>query len=177
MATTKWALEPTHSEVEFKVRHMMIANVSGHFTKFDATVETEGDDFSTAKVNFTADIDSISTKNEQRDTHLKSDDFFNAAQYPQLKFESTKLEKISDGEYKLHGNLTIRDVTKSVTLDVEYGGTINDPWGYTRAGFTVDGKINRREYGLKWSALTETGGMVAGDEVKLHANVEFVKSA
>lgn len=175
MATTKWVLEPTHSEVEFKVRHMMISNVTGQFTKFDASVETEGDNFETAKVHFTADIDSITTKNDQRDTHLKSEDFFHAEKHPQLKFEGDRLEKISDDKFKLHGNLTIRETTKPVTLDVEYGGTIKDPWGNTRAGFTVEGKINRKEYGLQWHAVTETGGLVVSDEVRLHANVEFVK--
>lgn len=175
MATTKWTLDASHSEIQFKVRHMMISNVSGEFQKFDASVETEGDDFTTAKINFTADVDSITTKNEQRDGHLKSPDFFDAANHPQLKFEGTKLEKVDDESYKLHGNLTIRETTKPVTFDVEYGGTIVDPWGATRAGFTIDGKVNRKEYGLQWQALTEAGGLVVGDDVKIHANVEFVK--
>jgi polyisoprenoid-binding protein YceI len=175
MATTKWTLDASHSEIQFKVRHMMISNVSGEFQKFDASVETEGDDFTTAKIGFTADVDSITTKNEQRDGHLKSPDFFDAANHPQLKFEGTKLEKVDDESYKLHGNLTIRETTKPVTFDVEYGGTIADPWGATRAGFTIDGKVNRKEYGLQWQALTEAGGLVVGDDVKIHANVEFVK--
>lgn len=175
MATT-WNLDTSHSEIQFKVRHMMIANVTGHFEKFNATVETEGDDFSTAKIHFTADVDSISTKNEQRDGHLKSEDFFDAANHPQLVFEGTKLEKISDEDYKLHGNLTIRNTTKPITLDVEYGGTVKDPWGMTRAGFSVEGKINRKEYGLHWSAVTEAGGLVVSDDVKLIATVEFTKA-
>lgn len=175
MATT-WNLDTSHSEIQFKVRHMMITNVTGHFEKFNATVETEGDDFSTAKIHFTADVDSISTKNEQRDGHLKSEDFFDAANHPQLIFEGTKLEKISDEDYKLHGNLTIRNTTKPITLDVEYGGTVKDPWGMTRAGFSVEGKINRKEYGLHWSAVTEAGGLVVSDDVKLIATVEFTKA-
>lgn len=176
MATTNWALEPTHSELQFKVRHMMISNVTGHFGKFNGTVTTEGSDVSTAKVNFTVDVDSISTNNEQRDGHLKSPDFFDAGSHPQLTFESTEMKKVDDENYKLHGNLTMRGVTKPVVLDVEYGGVINDPWGYTRAGFTVEGKVNRKDFGLAWSAMTETGGLVVGDDVKIHANVEFVKA-
>lgn len=176
MATTNWALEPTHSELQFKVRHMMISNVTGHFSKFNGSVTTEGADLATAKVNFSVDVDSISTNNEQRDGHLKSPDFFDMAAHPQLTFESTEMKKVDEENYKLHGNLTMRGVTKPVVLDVEYGGTINDPWGYTRAGFTIDGKVNRKDFGLAWSALTETGGLVVGDDVKIHGNVEFVKA-
>lgn len=172
---TTWNLDTSHSEIQFKVRHMMISNVTGHFGQFEAKVETEGDDFSTAKIHFTADVNSINTKSEQRDGHLKSADFFDAENHPQLKFEGTKLEKISDEEYKLHGTLTIRDTSKPVVLDVEYGGTVKDPWGMTRAGFTVHGKINRKDYGLHWSAVTEAGGLVVSDEVKLEATVEFTK--
>lgn len=175
MATTKWNLDPTHSEITFKVRHMMISNVTGNFEKFSADVETEDDNFETAKINFSADIDSISTKNEQRDGHLKSPDFFDAATHPELTFVGTKLEKKNDEEYKLHGDLTIRGTTKPVTLDVEFGGMIKDPWGMIRAGFVIDGKINRKDYGLQWHAVTEAGGMVVSDEVKLHAAVEFTK--
>ncbi|RYD57844.1 MAG: polyisoprenoid-binding protein [Sphingobacteriales bacterium] len=176
MATTKWNLDASHSEITFKVRHMMITSVTGSFHTFNANVETEEENFETAKIGFTADIDSISTKNEQRDQHLKSEDFFDAGNHPQLVFESTKLEKKLDEDYKLHGNLTIRGVSKPVVLDVEYGGTIKDPWGMTRAGFTVDGKINRKEFGLHWSAATETGGLVVSDEVKLHATIELTKA-
>ena len=154
----------------------MISNVTGHFRKFDATVETDGDDLTTAKVHFTANVDSISTNNEQREAHLKSADFFDADNHAQIKFESTKLEKLSDDKFKLHGNLTMKGNTHPITLDVEYGGTIKDPYGMTRCGFTVDGKINRKDYGLTWNALTETGSVVVSDEVRIHSNVEFVKS-
>lgn len=177
MATTNWSLDPTHSELTFKVKHMMISNVTGSFKSFDATVTTDGDDFSTANIHFSADVDTISTNNEQRDGHLKSADFFDAAAHPKLTFEGTSLEKVNDEAYKLHGNLTMRGVTKPVTLDVEYGGVIKDPWGNTRAGFTVEGKINRKDYGLVWHAVTEAGGLVVSDDVRLHANVEFVKAA
>ncbi|OSZ78186.1 hypothetical protein CAP35_07960 [Chitinophagaceae bacterium IBVUCB1] len=176
MATTNWALDASHSELQFKVRHMMISNVTGEFQQFNGTVTTEGDDFTTANIQFTADVNSITTKNEQRDGHLKSADFFDAANHPEMKFESTKLEKQDEASYKLHGNLTIRATTLPVTLDVEYGGTIKDPWGNTRSGFVVEGKINRKDYGLNWSALTEAGGLVVSDDVKIHAAVEFVKA-
>ena len=177
MATTKWILDPSHSEVEFKVKHMMISNVTGRFTKFNATVETEGEDFKTAKVEFTADIDSITTNAEQRDTHLKSPDFFHAEQHPQLKFVATKYEDVdNDGSYNVYGNLTIRDTTKPVKFQAEFGGVIKDPWGNTRAGITVNGKINRKDFGLNWHAVTEAGGLVVSDEVRLHANLEFVKA-
>ena len=176
METTKWALETTHSEVQFKVRHMMISNVTGHFEKFAATVETEGDYLTSAKVHFTADVDSIATNNEQREAHLKSADFFDADNHSQVIFESTKMVKTGENKYKLYGNLTMRGNTHPIALDVEHGGTIKDPYGLTRCGFTVDGKVNRKDYGLTWNALTEAGGMVVSDEVKIHANVQFVKS-
>lgn len=177
MANTKWVLEPSHSEVTFKVRHMMISNVSGQFKKFDSSVETEGNDITTAKVRFTADVDSVSTNNEQRDGHLKSADFFDAASHPQVVFESTSMEKTGDDTYKLHGNLTMRGTTKPVSFDVEHGGIMtNDGWGNVRTGFTVTGKLNRKDYGLHWSALTETGGLVVGDDVKFESHVEFVQA-
>lgn len=173
MATYK--IDPAHSEIVFKVKHLMITNVTGSLTKFDATMESNKEDFSDAKVTFEADAASVSTNNEQRDAHLKSDDFFNAEQYPKIKFESTSIEKLNDEEYKLHGNLTIRDVTKPITLNVTYGGTTVDPWGQTKAGFEITGKINRKEYGLKWNAMTETGGFVVSDDVRLALNVQMVK--
>jgi polyisoprenoid-binding protein YceI len=176
MSTTKWVLEPSHSEINFKVRHMMISSVSGQFKKFESNVETEGDDLTTADVTFSADIDSISTNNEQRDEHLKSPDFFDAATYTQIVFESTNMEKTGDDNYILHGNLTMRGVTNTIALDVEFGGIIKDPFGYTRAGFTVIGKVNRKDYGLNWSALTEAGGLVVSDDVKFEAHMEYVKA-
>lgn len=177
MATVKWTLDPSHSEVSFKIRHLMIANVSGHFNKFNVEVETEGQDFTTAKAKFTADIDSVNTKNEQRDQHLKGPDFFDAAKFPSLSFVPTKIEKKDEENYTITGNLTIRDVTKPVKLDAEFGGVVSDPWGNTRAGLTVNGKINRKEFGLSWHAVTEAGGVVAGDEVKFHAEIELIKQA
>jgi len=176
MAKTTWVLEPSHSELQFKIRHFMISNVTGQFHKFDATVETEGEDFSTAKVSLTADIDSISTNNDQRDGHLKSADFFDVANHPQIKFESTGFQKVSDDKYKLNGNLTMHGVTNPVSLDVEYGGTMKDPYGNTRSGFTIEGKIIRKDWGLTYNGTTEAGGLILGEDVKIHSNVEFVKS-
>lgn len=175
MATYK--NDPMHSEVTFKVKHLMITNVSGSFSTFDASMTAEKDDFSDATVTFEADINSISTGNEQRDAHLKSDDFFNAERYPKLSFVSTGITKKTGEDYVLTGNLTIRDITKPVTLDATYGGTMTDFYGQTKAGFEINGKINRKEYGLMWSAVTEAGGIVVSDDVKLHIQVQMVKQA
>ncbi|HTQ64760.1 MAG TPA: YceI family protein [Puia sp.] len=178
MAKNKWILDPAHSEVQFKVRHLMITNVSGAFNSFNVEAETEGEDFMTAKVSFTADIDSITTGNAQRDQHLKSPDFFDAANHPQLKFVATKYENVdNDGSYELYGNLTIRGITKPVKLDVEFGGVIKDPWGNARAGFSINGKIYRKEFGLHWDQVTETGGVIVSDEVRIHSAIELIKQA
>jgi polyisoprenoid-binding protein YceI len=175
MAITKWIIDPTHSEIHFKVRHLMVSWVTGSFKQFNSTVETKGDDISTAKVRFTADINSISTNNEQRDAHLKNGDFFDAENYPQLIFESEKLEKIDDENYKLYGTLTMRGNSKKVELNVEYGGITQDPWGNTRTGFSVTGKINRKDFGVSFGMVTETGGALLGYDVAINANAEFVK--
>jgi len=178
MAKIKWALDPTHSEVTFKIKHLMISNVTGQFTKFEVNAETEDEDFTTAKLSFTTDVDSVTTGNEQRDGHLKTDDFFNVEKFPQIKFVATKYEMVdNDGSYELYGDLTIRDITKPVKLDVEFGGVVKDPWGNTRAGFSVNGKINRKDFGLKWHAVTEAGGLVASDDVRIHCNIELIKQA
>jgi polyisoprenoid-binding protein YceI len=177
MATTKWVLDPTHSEVEFKVKHLMISTVTGTFTSFAADVTTEAEDFTTAKANFTIEVGSINTKNEQRDGHLKSPDFFDAAKYPQIKFAITKIENFdNDGSYNIQGDMTMHGVTKNIKLEVEFGGVIKDPWGNTRAGLTVSGKINRKEFGLNFHATTDAGGVVLGDDVKIHVALEFVKA-
>lgn len=177
METTKWGLDPMHSEINFKVKHMMIANVTGGFTKFDVNATTEGDEFSKAKINFTADINSINTNNEQRDGHLKSADFFDAEKFPQLKFESTSLNKKSNDEFQMNGNLTIKDVTKPVSLQVNFGGIGKDPYGNTKAGFTIEGKINRKDFGLNWNAALETGGMLVGEELKIQSEIQLAKQA
>jgi polyisoprenoid-binding protein YceI len=174
MAT--WTIDPAHSEVTFKVRHLVISNVSGKFKSFEGTVESDKDDFTDAKINFSADINSIDTGVEQRDGHLKSPDFFDAANHPKLTFVSTGVSKKGD-DYKVTGNLTIRGTTKPIELAVEYGGQQKDFYGNTVAGFEVSGKIDRQEFGLTWSAVTETGGIVAGNEVKILVHVELHKKA
>jgi len=174
MAIT-WKLDPTHSEVQFKVKHLMITTVTGYFKKFDLEVVTENDDFTTAsKIEFTADIDSIDTNNEQRDTHLKSADFFNAEEHGQLKFVG-KGYKADGNEGTLEGDLTIRGVTKPVSVKVEYGGTVVDPYGQTKAGFTVGGKISRKEFGLTWNAVTEAGQVVVSDDIRIQCEIQLVK--
>jgi polyisoprenoid-binding protein YceI len=174
---TQWKIDPAHSEILFKVKHLMITTVTGSFKQYDLTVETQADDFTTAdKIEFTADIDSINTNNEQRDTHLKSNDFFSAEEHPQLLFTGTKYEA-NGNEAKLHGNLTIRGISKPITLNVEFAGIVVDPYGQTKAGFTVNGKLSRKEFGLTWSAVTEAGSIVVSDEIKIHAEVQLVKQA
>ena len=173
---TKWNLDPTHSEIGFKVKHMMITNVSGSFGKFDVQAETEGHDFITAAITFTADINSISTGNGDRDNHLKSGDFFDAGNFAHLKFVSTKFEKKDEENYILSGDLTIKEITKPVKLAVEFGGIGKDPWGNEKAGFTISGKINRTDYHLNWNAALETGGVLVSEEVKLLGEIQLIKT-
>tara|TARA_Y100001935_G_scaffold196819_1_gene164921 strand:- start:27131 stop:27661 length:531 start_codon:yes stop_codon:yes gene_type:complete len=176
MAKTLWNIDPTHSEIQFKVKHLVISTVTGSFKTFDANMETEGDDFENASITFEADTASVDTNNPDRDGHLKSDDFFNAEEYPKMKFESSSFKKTGDNEFKLTGDLTIRDITKEVELEVVLGGTVVDPYGQTKAGFELNGTINRKEFGLKWSAVTEAGNLVVADDVKLMLNVQMVKA-
>jgi len=170
-----YKIDAAHSDITFKVRHLMITNVTGSFSKFDATMESEAADFSDAKISFEADADSINTGNEQRDGHLKGDDFFAAEKFPKLSFVSTAFTKKSGEEYTLTGNLTLRGVTKPVELAVEYGGTVTDPYGRVKSGFEINGKINRQEFGLIWGGKTEAGDVMIGDDVKLHINVQMIK--
>jgi polyisoprenoid-binding protein YceI len=175
LTATKWALDTTHSEITFKVKHLVISTVTGKFNRFDAVLETEDDNFDGADIHFEADINSIDTNNEDRDNHLKSDDFFNADEHPKLTFESRSFRKFGENDFKLIGDLTIRGNTKTVELDAVYGGTVVDPYGQTKAGFEVSGEINRKEFGLKWNAVTEAGNIVVSDHVKLMMSVQFVK--
>ncbi|MDR6562108.1 MULTISPECIES: YceI family protein [unclassified Arcicella] len=176
MSTTIWAIDPSHSEVQFKVKHLVITTVTGHFKEFSGTVEA-GDDFEDAKISFEAKVDSISTNSEQRDGHLKSADFFEVEKYPTLSFTSTKFTKKDDDEFELVGDLTIKGVTNPVKLAVEYGGTATDPWGNVKAGFELTAKINRKDFGLTWNAPTEAGGVLVSEEVKLIANIQLLKQA
>lgn len=177
MAKTKWSADPAHTEIQFKAKHLMITTVTGYFKDFDLEVETEDADFTRAsKILFTADVNSISTNNAQRDTHLKSADFFAADKYGRLKFEGKHFKK-HGANYLLTGDLTIHDITKPVQVEVEYGGTITDPWGQKRAGFTVEGIIHRKDFNLMWDAVTEAGHVVVSNEIKIHCAVELVMKA
>jgi polyisoprenoid-binding protein YceI len=171
---TKWALDPTHSEVHFKVKHLVISTVTGTFKSFEGSFQTENEDFTNADIEFSLDIDSIDTNQEQRDGHLKSADFFDAEKYPKISFKSTSFTKDGD-DYELVGNLTVKDVTKPVKLNVEYGGTATDFYGNNKAGFEITGKISRKEFGLTWDAVTEAGAIVVGDDIKLIINAQFAK--
>ena len=177
MATTTWVVDPMHSEVSFKIKHLMITSVKGRFDQFDVKATTEEDDFSKAEINFTADAASINTGVTDRDAHLRSGDFFDAESFSQIQFVSTGMRKKSNDEFELTGDLTIRDVTKPVSLEVEFGGIVKDPYGQTKAGFTLEGKINRKDFGLTWGALTEAGGVVVADEVKILCEIQLIKQA
>jgi polyisoprenoid-binding protein YceI len=178
MATlTKWALDPAHSEILFKVKHMMIANVRGEFRKFNAEATTEGTDLIGSSVKADIDASSIFTNANDRDTHLKSADFFDVENHKELTFTGTSYTKGDDDKYLLKGNLTIKGVTKEVVFDVEFGGINKDPWGNEKAGFSLNGKINRKDFGLNWNAALEAGGVLVGEDVKISAEVQLVKQA
>ncbi len=174
---SNYILDPMHSEITFKVKHLMITNVTGSFQNFSASMTAASEDFSDAAISFEAAIASISTGNEQRDTHLKSEEFFDATNFPTLSFVSSSFTKKAGSNYTLTGNLTVKGVTKEVTLDVEFGGTMTDFYGQFKAGFEISGTINRSEFGLTWNAVTEAGGVVVSDEVKLHMAVQMIKQA
>ncbi|MCK8493636.1 YceI family protein [Spirosoma sp. RP8] len=174
---TTWVIDPSHSEVQFKVKHLMVSTVTGLFSQYEGKLEMVGDDFDDSKITFSADIASISTGNEQRDGHLKSAEFFDAEQFPQLTFTSTKFTKTGDDTYDLTGDLTLHGVTKSVTLKAEYGGQMQDFYGQTKAGFEVTGVIKRKEFGLTWDGVTEAGGVVVSDDVRLVMNIQVTKQA
>ncbi|CAM3669775.1 YceI family protein [Flavobacterium gelidilacus] len=176
MAITKWAIDPTHSEIGFKVKHMMFTNVSGKFDTYEGAIETEENDFSTAKISFSAAIDSVDTRNTDRDNHLKSGDFFDAENHPKLTFTGKSFAKVNENKYNLTGDLTIKGVTKEINLPVEFSGLMQDPWGNTKVGLNIEGKINRKEWGLNWNAALETGGVLVGEEVKLIIDLQLAKA-
>ena len=176
MSNTTWNLDASHSDVNFRVRHLVISTVTGKFKNFSSIAKTTDDDFTTAEITFEVETASIDTGMENRDQHLQSDDFFNSEAFPKLVFQSTAVRKLSDENYEIDGNLTIRDVTKPATFAVEYGGIAKDPYGQIKAGFEVSGKINRKDFNLTWDAFIETGGAVVSDEVKFQANVQYVKA-
>lgn len=170
---TKWVLDPTHSELTFKVKHMMIANVKGEFKKFSVAVD--GEDIFKSNVHVSIDAASINTNNTDRDNHLKSADFFDAEDHKELTFKSISFKKTDDDEYELKGLLTIKGISKEVKLEVEFGGINKDPWGNEKAGLSIEGKINRKDFGLNWNAALETGGVLVSEEVKIAGEIQFVK--
>lgn len=174
---TKWILDPTHSEISFRVKHLMISNVKGVFSEFSAETLAEHDDFSSAAITASISAASINTGNADRDAHLRSADFFDAGAFPTIEFKSVSFTRKDDENYELAGELTIKGISKRITLDVEYGGLMKDPWGNLKAGFSVSGKINRKDWGLNWNAALETGGVLVSDEVKISAEVQFLKQA
>jgi polyisoprenoid-binding protein YceI len=172
---TKWKVDPAHSEIQFRVRHLMITTVTGYFRNFNLEVETQESDFTkSSRIEFTADVDSIETNNGQRDAHLKSGDFFDAGTHKQITFTGKKFEP-AGADFRLTGDLTIKNTTKPITVKVEYNGIVVDPYGQTKAGFTVEGKISRKEFGLTWDAVTEAGQVVVADEIKLHCEIQLIK--
>jgi len=177
MSTTKWSIDPTHSEIGFKVKHMMFTNVSGKFGTYDATITTDGESFENAAIEFSGDIASIDTANADRDGHLRSADFFDVENNPKLTFKASSFKKVDAGDYELIGDLTIKGVSKTVTFPVEFSGIMTDPWGNTKVGLSIEGKINRKDWGLNWNSALETGGVLVGEEVRLNIELQFVKQA
>ncbi|UQD57511.1 YceI family protein [Flavobacterium sp. K5-23] len=174
MENKNWVLDPAHSVLQFNITHLMIATLRGTFNEIEGTVEAE-DNFENAKFSFSANVDSVDTNDEKRDAHLKGPDFFETDKFPKLSFTSTKFTKITDDKFELTGNLTIKNTTKSVVLNADFGGTMIDPWGNLKAGFELKGKINRKDYGLTWNAQIEAGGTMVSEEVTLIANIELLK--
>ena len=176
MAITKWIIDKAHSQIQFRVKHLMITTVTGGFSSFDASVETEGSDFMTAKIIFMAETASVSTGNDDRDAHIKSSDFFDVVTYPQIKFVITKLEKLNkENAYKMYGDLVIKNVSKNIGFDVEFTGMVKDPWGNNKAGFIISGKVDRRDFGLRWNVITEAGSIMVGEEARILCNVQLTE--
>lgn len=171
----RWKIDPSHSLVEFAVRHLMIATVKGRFGKLDGVIEADPDDLSTLKARVEIDAASIDTRDEQRDGHLRSADFFDVENHPTLTFESRSVEPEGDGRFKLIGDLTIRGVTRPVSLDATFNGRGKDPWGGERIAFEADTTVDRRDFNLTWNTALETGGVLVGDQVKIHIEVEAVR--
>jgi len=176
MKTTTWSIDPMHSEIQFKVKHLVITTVTGRFNDFSGIINAD-ENFENADINFEINAASISTSNEQRDTHLKSADFFDVEIYPKITFRGDSFRKKDDDEYQLTGDITIKGITLPIALSVEYAGTVTDPWGNVKAGFEVRGTLKRKNFGLNWNATTEAGGLVVSEDVKLVINLQLVKQA
>jgi polyisoprenoid-binding protein YceI len=178
MSTTKWTIDPSHSEISFRVKHLMITNVKGTFGSFNAEITSDGDDLTTSNVTFTADVASISTGHEHRDGHMLSSDFFDAEKYPTITFNGKGLTAASEkGHYTMTGDLTLKGVTKAIVLNVELAGVMTDPYSNVKAGFIVNGKINRLDFGLEWNTPLEAGGVLLADDVFIACEVQFAKVA
>lgn len=177
--TQRWTIDASHSNIEFAVRHLMISTVKGYFTKVEGSVVAQDiqDLTKGATIEARIDVNSIDTREPQRDEHLKSPDFFDAANHPTIEFRSKRIERAGENAYKLTGDLTIRGITKEVTWDLTFEGAGRDPWGNERAAFHAETKINRKEFGLQWNMVLETGGVVVGDEVRVSVDIEVVKQA
>jgi polyisoprenoid-binding protein YceI len=177
LTTTKGAIDAAHSELQFKVKHLVITTVTGHFRQFSGTLAFSKEDFSDAKVSLEIHTDSVDTNQSDRDQHLKSPDFFDVAQHPSIQFTSESGIQNQGGKQSITGALTIKGITKTVTLDVHSAGLAVDPWGNRRAGFEVETSLNRKEFGLEWNTVTETGGVLVGEQVRLIGSVQFVLQA
>jgi len=175
MAKSTCAIDPAHSEIGFKVKHMMFTNVSGKFNVFEATIENEDDNFESSKIKFSTEAASIDTRNSERDNHLRSADFFDVDNFPKIYFASTGIRTVDKNNYEVEGDLTIRGVTKNITLAVSYSGPMKDPWGNIKTGFSLSSKINRKDFGLTWNAVLESGGVLVSEEIKIVSEVQFVK--
>ena len=172
----KWIIDPAHSEIGFKVKHLMITNVKGEFKEFNASIYTTGENFMTSEIDFWLNPASVNTGDPKRDEHLRSIDFFDVENHKQISFTGNTYEQADgDGSYTLYGDLTIKGIKKQVKLDVEFGGVMKDPWGNEKAGFTINGKINRKDWGLNWNAALEAGGVLVSDEVRINCEVQLVK--
>lgn len=174
-ATSTWTIDPAHSIIEFAVKHLVVATVKGRFRDLEGTIRIDEDEPENSSVSAAIDVASIDTGVADRDAHLRSDDFLNAEKHPKITFESTRLERLDDTNYRVHGDLTIRDVTKQVALDTEFEGEVDDPWGNRRAAFSATSQISRKEFGVRWNQLIESGGAVAGDTVKITLNIQAVR--
>jgi polyisoprenoid-binding protein YceI len=173
----KWVIDPAHSEIGFMVKHLMITNVKGEFKEFEASIYTTGEDFMTSELDIWINPASVDTHDEKRDAHLKSPDFFDVEKFKEISFVGNTYEEVGDGSYTLYGDLTMRGIKKQIKLDVEFSGIMKDPWGNEKAGFTVNGKINRKDWGLNWNAALEAGGMLVSEEVRISCEVQLVKQA
>ena len=175
LTRTKWSLDPSHSQIGFKVKHLMVTNVRGVFNEYNGSIYTTGDDFPGAEIDLSINTASVSTGDGRRDTHLKSPDFFDAENFKEINFKGTTLEKTNESEYVLHGDLSIKGVTKRIKLDVEFNGIVKDPWGGKRAAFEITGKISRKDFGLTWNTVLETGGVMVGDEVTIKCEIQLIQ--